>query len=113
MKVWILGIIGALLLGEVVGCTEPLTMREQGAGVGTVTGSSLGAALGSVWGYAGTGGTVGAVIGLGAGAMIGDHFQAMEKRQSELDQKIRHCEVELQRLCDDLEKLKQEIPKEE
>jgi outer membrane lipoprotein SlyB len=88
-------------------------MREKGAGVGTIAGYTLGAAIGSVSGYAGTGGIVGAVMGLGAGAMIGDHFQAVEKAQGELDQKIKKCDLELQRLCDDLEKLKQEIPQEE
>jgi phage tail tape-measure protein len=113
MNFRILSIISALLLGGLLGCSEPLTTREKGAGVGTVAGSSLGAAIGSVSGYAGTGGIVGAVMGLGAGAMIGDHFQATEKKQTELDQKLKQCELELQRLCDDLEKLKQEIPKEE
>lgn len=113
MKFRIFSIISMVLLGGVLGCSEPLSTREKGAGVGAVTGSSLGAAIGSVSGYTGTGGIVGAVIGLGAGAMIGDHFQAMEKKQSDLDEKLKQCELELQRLCDDLEKLKQEIPKEE
>lgn len=113
MNFRILSIISALLLGGFLGCSEPLTMREKGAGVGTVAGSSLGAAIGSVSGYAGTGGMVGAVMGLGAGAMIGDHFQAMVKAQDELHQKIKQCELDLQRLCDDLERLKQEIPQEE
>jgi hypothetical protein len=40
--------------------------------------------------------------------LIGDHFQALEKKRSDLDQRIQESERELQRLCDEVEKLKHE-----
>jgi len=105
--------IGTLLLAVILGCSESLTMREQGAGVGTVVGSSLGAAIGSVSGYAGTGALVGAGLGLGTGALVGDHFQALEQKRNDLDQQIKQCELELQRLCEELDKLKKETAERE
>lgn len=102
-----------LSLGAMLGCLEPVTSREKGAGVGAVEGSFVGAGIGSVSGYIGTGALVGAGLGVATGLMVGDHFQALERKRSELDQKIRQCELELQRLCDELEKLKKEIDERE
>ena len=102
-----------LLLGAIFGCLEPVTNREKGAGVGAVVGSSVGAGIGSVSGYVGTGTMVGAGLGVVTGLLVGDHFQALERKRSELDQQIRQCDLELQRLCDELEKLKKEIDERE
>jgi outer membrane lipoprotein SlyB len=99
----------AILLGTVFGCSEPLTTREKTAGVGTVAGSTLGAAIGSTVGHPGIGGVAGAGLGLGVGAVIGGQVEALEKKRNDLDQKIKQCELELQRLCEELEKLKNEL----
>ena len=109
MRQLIGAIAWAILLGTVFGCSEPLTAREKTAGVGIVTGSTLGAAIGSTFGYAGTGGIVGAGLGLGVGVVVGGQVEALEKKRHDLDQKIKQCELELQRLCDELEKLKNEL----
>ncbi|MGE5220516.1 MAG: hypothetical protein ACM3SP_26215 [Chloroflexota bacterium] len=98
--------LAALLLGAMIGCSQPLTTREKGAGVGAAMGSALGAGIGSVWGYAVTGGFVGAGLGLISGVLVGDHFQELEEEQSELDRQIEQCESEIQRVCDELEKLR-------
>jgi len=45
-----------------LGCSEPLTTREKGAGIGTLTGAGLGAIIGSATGNAGAGAGIGAVI---------------------------------------------------
>jgi hypothetical protein len=100
-----------VLLLTTVGCSQlgdsqPLTTREKAAGVGTVVGAGVGAGIGSLWGYAATGGGVGAALGLITGVLVGDHFQELEKKRSDLDRRIQECERELQRLCDELEKLK-------
>ena len=42
-----------------VGCSEPLTTREKGAGIGTLTGAGLGAIIGSATGHAGAGAGIG------------------------------------------------------
>jgi hypothetical protein len=68
----------------------------------------VGVGIGSVWGYGLTGGGAGAALGLITGFLIGDHFQALEKKRSDLDQRIQESERELQRLCDEVEKLKHE-----
>jgi outer membrane lipoprotein SlyB len=101
-----------LLIAAPLGCSQPFTTQEKAAGVGTVIGSGVGAGIGSVWGYAITGGLVGAGLGLITGLLIGDHFQDLEKKQSELNRQIQQCEQELQRLCDEAEKLKQEAEEE-
>ncbi|HEX5607750.1 MAG TPA: hypothetical protein VFY96_14590 [Candidatus Binatia bacterium] len=93
--------------------SEALTTREKAAGVGTVIGSGVGAGIGSVWGYAVTGGGVGAALGLITGVLVGDHFQELEKKRSDLDRRIEECERELQRLCDEVEKLKQQADEEQ
>jgi outer membrane lipoprotein SlyB len=104
--------LGVFLLGAMLSCSQPVTTREKGAGVGAVMGSGLGAGIGSIWGYAITGAQVGAGLGLVTGVLVGDHFQELEKKQSDLDWKIEQCERELQRLCDKLEKLKEEAEEE-
>ena len=40
---------------------------------------------------------VGGAAGLGAGALIGDRVQAIEKQQTELDRQMKQNELELQR----------------
>ena len=103
-----------VLLFAILGCSQlgddsqPLTTREKAAGVGTVVGAGVGAGIGSVWGYGVTGGGAGAALGLITGFLIGDHFQELEKKRSDLDRRIQESERELQRLCDEVEKLKQE-----
>ena len=99
--------LGALLLGAMLSCSQTLTTREKGAGVGATMGSALGGGIGSIWGYAATGGFVGAGLGLITGLLIGDHFQELEEEQTELDRQIEQCEREFQRLCDEWEKLRQ------
>jgi uncharacterized membrane protein len=105
-----LGVVLLATLGcsQVGGDSQPLTTREKAAGVGTVVGSGVGAGIGSVWGYGLTGGGAGAALGLITGFLIGDHVQALEKKRSDLDQRIQESERELQRLCDEVEKLKHE-----
>ena len=71
----------ALLALTVVSCSEPLTTRETGAAIGTVGGAAVGGAL-----------------GLGAGALIGDRLQAVEKKQTELDKQIEANQRELEQL---------------
>lgn len=50
----------------------------------------------------------GAGVGLGTGALIGDRVQALEKKQSDLDQQVKQNELELQHERAELEKLKKQ-----
>jgi outer membrane lipoprotein SlyB len=108
MKSPFLGIAAVVLFGVILGCSEPLTTREKGAAIGTVGGAAVGGIVGSAVGHPGTGAAVGAGLGLGTGALIGDRMQALEKRQSDLDEQIKQNELELRRQREELEKLRKE-----
>ena len=102
-------IAGVVLLTAVLGCSDPMTTREKTTGVGTVVGADVGAGIGSTFGYASTGGMAGAILGLCIGAVVGGQAEALEKRQTDLDQKIQDCDREIQRQSDKLEDLKKEV----
>jgi len=53
-------------------------------------------------------GLLGAGLGLGTGALIGDRVQSLEKKQGDLDEQIKQNELELRRQRAELEKLKKE-----
>ena len=93
---------------SLMGCSEPLTTREKGALVGAVGGAAVGGIVGSAVGHPGTGAAVGGAAGLGAGALIGDRVQAIEKQQTELDRQVKQNELELQRQREEIEQLKRD-----
>lgn len=98
----------SLLLAGIVGCAEPLTTRETGAAIGTVGGAAVGGIIGSAVGHPGAGAAVGGTLGLGAGALIGDQIQALQKKQSELDKQLQASQAELENQKKELERLKKE-----
>lgn len=98
----------ALLALTVVSCSEPLTTRETGAAIGTVGGAAVGGVVGVAVGHPGAGAAVGGALGLGAGALIGDRLQAVEKKQTELDKQIEANQRELERQRKELEQLRKE-----
>jgi outer membrane lipoprotein SlyB len=62
------------------GCSGgPLTTREKG--IGAVGGAAAGGLIGAAAGRPGTGAAIGGAVGLGAGALIGDHMQGQEQQQ--------------------------------
>ena len=90
--------LAAIVALSLMGCSEPLTTREKGALVGAVGGAAVGGIVGSAVGHPGTGAAVGGAAGLGAGALIGDRVQAIEKQQTELDS--RRASANITGLCD-------------
>jgi outer membrane lipoprotein SlyB len=108
MKSHFFAIAAVVLSGAILACSEPLTTREKGAAIGTVGGAAAGGIVGSAVGHPGAGAAVGGALGLGTGALIGDRVQALEKKQSDLDQQIKQNELELQRQREELEKLRKE-----
>lgn len=95
-----------LIVFGAIGCSEPLTTRETGAIVGTVGGAAVGGAVGAAVGHPAAGAAIGGAAGLGTGALVGDRIQALEKKQTDLDQQIKQNELELQRQREELEQLK-------
>jgi len=57
------------------GANTPVTTREQGAGIGALSGGAAGAIIGSVTGSAVTGGLIGMPLGALAGYYIGDNWK--------------------------------------
>jgi outer membrane lipoprotein SlyB len=71
-------------------------------------GAAVGGAVGAVVGHPGAGAAVGGVFGLGAGALIGDQIQALQKRQTELEKQLKSSQSELENQRKELERLKKE-----
>ena len=88
------------------GCSEPLTTREKGAGIGTFTGAGLGAIIGSATGHAGAGAGIGAAVGLIGGALIGDQMQARQKQEQDLQQQMAAQQAEIDRANREIQQLK-------
>jgi outer membrane protein OmpA-like peptidoglycan-associated protein len=65
-----------------------LSTREKGAGIGALGGAAAGGAIGAAVGHPGIGAGVGSVLGLGAGALIGDQLQGQEMKQAEQQKAI-------------------------
>lgn len=57
-------------------------------------------------GNAAAGGIVGGALGLRTSPLIGDYLQAVEKKQTDLEEQTRANELELQRQRQEIEKLK-------
>jgi hypothetical protein len=101
-------VFASLLLAGIAGCSEPLTTRETGAAIGAVGGATAGGIIGSTVGHPGAGAAIGGALGLGAGALIGDRIQALQKRQSEMDKQLQSSQAELESQRKELEQLKKE-----
>jgi outer membrane protein OmpA-like peptidoglycan-associated protein len=76
----------ALLSGA--GCSEPLSTREKGAGIGALGGAAAGGLIGSAVHHPAAGAAIGGALGLGTGALIGDQLQGQERKQAEQQKAI-------------------------
>ena len=65
------------------GCSEPLSTREKGAGIGALGGAAVGGLIGSAVHHPAAGAAIGGALGLGSGALIGDQLQGQERKQAE------------------------------
>jgi outer membrane lipoprotein SlyB len=108
MKKTLTTVLAISLATLFVGCSEPLTTREKGAGIGTLTGAGLGAIIGSATGNAGAGAGIGAAVGLIGGALIGDQMQARQKQDQAVQQQLSAQQAEIQRQNQELQQLKQQ-----
>jgi outer membrane lipoprotein SlyB len=87
-------------------CSQPLTTREKGAAIGTVSGAGLGAIIGSATGNAGAGAGIGAAVGLLGGALIGDQMQARQQQDAEIQRRMAAQQAEIERQQRELNELK-------
>jgi outer membrane protein OmpA-like peptidoglycan-associated protein len=70
------------------GCSEPLSTREKGAGIGALGGAAVGGLIGSAVHHPAAGAAIGGALGLGSGALIGDQLQGQERKQAEQQKSI-------------------------
>jgi outer membrane protein OmpA-like peptidoglycan-associated protein len=70
------------------GCSEPLSTREKGAGIGALGGAAVGGLIGSAVHHPAAGAAIGGALGLGSGALIGDQLQGQERKQAEQQKAI-------------------------
>lgn len=95
-----------LLLITAVGCSEPLSTREKGAGIGALGGAAAGGLIGSAVGHPGAGAAIGGALGLGTGALIGDQLQGQERKQAEQQKSIDQQRADIARNQALIEELK-------
>jgi outer membrane lipoprotein SlyB len=93
------------LMLNLAACSEPLTTREKGAGIGALGGAAAGGIIGSAVHHPGAGAAIGGLLGLGAGALVGDQLQGHEQKQQQQQNQIEQNQTELQRQRKELEEL--------
>jgi hypothetical protein len=90
-----------------MGCSDPLTKREQGGLIGAGLGAGTGAIIGSTVGHAAAGALIGGPIGLIGGALIGDQLMGQDKKQQEQQRQIDQNKDEMERLRKENEQLRE------
>ena len=70
----------SLIFSLSMGCSEPLTKREQGGLLGAGLGAGTGAIIGSTVGHAAVGALIGGPVGLIGGALIGDQLMGQDQK---------------------------------
>src|SRR6185369_3883708 len=91
----------------IAGCAGgDLTTREKGAGIGALGGAAAGGAIGAATHHPGAGAAIGGVLGLGAGALIGDQLQGQQNKQAEQQQALDQQRAELDKNRALIEELK-------
>jgi outer membrane lipoprotein SlyB len=100
---------GVVLLVSSIGCSGgSLTTREKGAGIGALGGAAAGGIIGAAVGHPGAGAAIGGVLGLGAGALVGDQLQGQEIKQADQQKQIGTNQAELERQQREIEQLKKQ-----
>ena len=91
-----------------VGCSTPITQREQGGLIGGGLGAGAGAIIGSTVGHAAVGALIGGPVGLIAGAIIGDQLMAQSQRQNDQQRQIDQNQADIERLRRENQRLKEQ-----
>src|ERR1043166_8404438 len=83
-----LAVTAATLVFLALCCSEPLSTREKGAGIGALGGAAVGGLIGSAVHHPAAGAAIGGALGLGSGALIGDQLQGQEQKKAEQQKSI-------------------------
>lgn len=101
-------LLSLIVISGLSGCSEPLSKREKGAGIGAVTGAALGGLIGAAAGSPGIGAGVGAAVGTAGGFAVGDYMMGQDKQHAETQSRIDQTSSELQRNAALIEELKRQ-----
>jgi outer membrane lipoprotein SlyB len=104
----IAGLLLPFALSLTMGCSEPLTKREQGGLLGAGLGAGSGAIIGSTVGHAAVGALIGGPVGLIAGALIGDQLMGQDKKQLGQQRQIDQNSDEIERLRKENQRLREQ-----
>ena len=105
---WIIALLLAVTLLGSIGCSAPLSTREQGGLIGAGLGAGTGAIIGSTVGHAAVGALIGGPIGLVASGLIGDQLMGQERVQDDQQRQIDQNRSEVERLRRENERLRQQ-----
>lgn len=108
MKRTLLVLACVLLLANLWGCSEPLSKREKGAGIGAVTGAAVGGLIGAGVGNPGAGAGIGAAIGTAGGYAVGDYMMGQDKKEAATQSQLEQQQAELKRNRALIEELKRQ-----
>lgn len=104
----IFAVLALVVVLGAVGCSTPITTREQGGLIGAGVGAGTGAIIGSTVGHAAVGALIGGPVGLLAGALIGDHLMGLERRQHEQAVATEENRQEIERLRRENQRLREQ-----
>lgn len=103
------GFAVALMAVVLSGCASGgLTQREKGAAGGAVVGAGAGAIIGNQSGNKGEGALIGAALGGLTGAVIGDQQQAASQDRQSLEERQRAQDEEIRRQRAEIEELQRQ-----
>ena len=98
-----------VLISLSMGCSEPISKREQGGLLGLGVGAGTGAIIGSTVGHAAVGALIGGPLGLIGGALIGDQLMGQDKREDEQQRVIERNRDELEQLKRENQQLRERV----
>src|SRR2546428_6601577 len=103
---WIIALLLAVTLLGSIGCSAPLSTREQGGLVGAGLGAGTGAIIGSTVGHVAVGALIGGPVRVTAGALIRDQLMRQESRQDDQQRQIHQNHSELEGLRGEHQRLR-------
>lgn len=108
MNRFTLFLLASILIMGLSGCSEPLSKREKGAGIGAVSGAAVGGLIGAATGNPGIGAGVGAAVGTAGGYAVGDYMMGQDKKLEETQRQIDQTDAELARNAALIEELQRQ-----
>ena len=102
------GVVAAIVLVTLAGCSQPLTTREKGTLAGGALGAGAGALIGAATGAPGAGAAIGGALGAVTGAVTSDQLQAQDNLLAGQQREIEDLRRQVQRQREALDRAARE-----